>query len=119
MSTRSTVYLHDRNAKGLVEATLVDGVTRAEAEWKPYLEQQIKRMAAEGVPKDRWPQHRHWDWRQKQEAAEAYLAYRMFGIECQSQMQGLMLVLTAGKDCRIESQKGKPMAYVHLAAAPW
>jgi hypothetical protein len=28
--------------------------------------------------------------------------------------------LTAGKNCQIESQKGKPLAYVHfLAAAPW
>ena len=125
MSTRSPVYLHDRKARRLVEATLIDGITRAEAEkaeaeWKPYLEEQLKRMAAEGVPKDRWPQHGHWDWRQKQEAADAYLAYRMFGVECQSKMQGLMLVLTAGKNCQIESQKGKPLAYVHfLAAAPW
>src|ERR1700733_11593510 len=125
MSTRSAVHLYDRKAAQLVEAALVDGISRAEAEkaeaeWKPYLEEQVKRMAAEGVPKERWPQHRHWDWCQKQEAADAYLAYRMFGIECQSQMQGLMLVLTAGKYCRIESQKGKPMAYVHFrAAAPW
>ncbi len=35
-------------------------------------------------------------------------------------MQGLMLVLTAGKHARIEPQRAKPLAYVHfLAAAPW
>jgi hypothetical protein len=125
MSERTAIYLKDRKAGKLVEATLIDGVTRdeienAEAAWKPFLEEQLKRMQAQGIPKERWPQHRHWDWRQKQEATEQYLAYRMFGIECQLQMQGLMLVLTAGRHCRIESHKGKPLAYIHfLAAAPW
>ena len=77
-------------------------------------------MQAEGVPKEKWPQHRHWDWREKQEATEGLLAYRMFGIEYQSQMQGLMLVTTAGKVCFIPSQKGKPLVYISfLATAPW
>jgi hypothetical protein len=125
MSERTAVYLKDRKTGGLVDAMLVDGVTRDEVEkaesvWKPFLDQQLKRMQAEGIPKNRWPQHRHWDWRQKQESTEMYLAYRMFGVECSSQMQGLMLVLTAGKNARIDSERGKPMVYVHfLAAAPW
>ncbi len=77
-------------------------------------------MQAEGTPKEQWPQHVHWNWREKQKAVEGILAYRMFGIECASEMQGLMLLVTAGKTCRIESQKGKPLVYVHfLAAAPW
>jgi hypothetical protein len=84
------------------------------------LDEQVKRMEAAGIPRSRWPQHRHWDWRQKQETTELYLAYRMFGIERSSEMQGLMLVLTAGKQGRIDSQRGKPLVYVHfLAAAPW
>lgn len=125
MSNRTAVYLIDRKTEQLVEATLIDGVTRddveqAEALWKPFLDEQLKRMQAEGIPKSRWPQHRHWDWRHKQESTELYLACRMFGIECGSEMQGLMLVLTAGKHCRIESQAGKPLVYVQfLAAAPW
>ncbi len=125
MSECTAVYLKDRKKGQLVEATLIDGVTREEVEkaervWKPFLEQQLKRMQTEGVPKSRWPQHSHWDWRLKQESTELYLAYRMFGIECGSEMQGLMLVLTAGKHARIEPQRAKPLAYVHfLAAAPW
>ena len=87
---------------------------------QPFLDQQLDRMKAAGIPKNQWPQHRHWDWRQKQEASELYLAYRMFGIECNSDMQGLMLATTAGKRARIDSQHGKPLIYVHfLAAAPW
>jgi hypothetical protein len=125
MSERTSVYLKDRETGQFVDAILIDGVTREEVEkaesvWKPFLEQQIKRMEAEGIPKNQWPQHRHWDWRQKQESTEMYLAYRMFGVECGTQMQGLMLVLTAGKNARIDSERGKPLVYVHfLAAAPW
>jgi hypothetical protein len=125
MSTRTTVFLRDIKSGQFVEAALIDGVSRedvekAEGEWNPFLVEQVRRMESGGVPKDLLPQHRHWDWRQKYDATEAYLAYRMFGIECQNQMQGLLLVTTAGKNCRIPSQAGKPLVYVHfLAAAPW
>lgn len=125
MSERSAVFLKDRQTHELVEAVLIDGVTREEVEgseriWKPFLDRELERMQAEGVPKERWPQHAHWDWRKKQESTELYLAYRLFGIEYRTEMQGLMLVLTAGKHARIESQQGKPLVYVHfLAAAPW
>ena len=125
MSVTLPVYLQDRRIGQLVEARLIDGLTReevekAEADWKPFLDEQVKRMEQAGIPRNKWPQHRHWNWREKYEVSEEYLAYRMFGIECQSQIQGLMLALTAGKNSLITSQRGKPLVYVHfLAAAPW
>jgi hypothetical protein len=68
MSERTAVYLKDRRTGQFVEATLIDGVTRdqverAEGAWKPFLDQQLKRMQVEGVAGNLWPQHRHWDWR--------------------------------------------------------
>jgi hypothetical protein len=110
MSVTLPVYLQDRRTSQLVEARLIDGLTReevekAEADWKPFLDEQVKRMEQTGIPRNKWPQHRHWNWREKYEASEEYLAYRMFGIECQSQMQGLMLALTAGKNSLIASQR--------------
>jgi hypothetical protein len=125
MSDRSTVLLKDRATGQLVEATLIDGVSREQVEqaegiWRPFLDEQVTRMRAQGVPQNRLPQHGHWDWRQKQQATELYLAYHMMGLERGAEMQGLMLVVTAGKDSRITSQRGKPLVYVHfLAAAPW
>jgi hypothetical protein len=125
MSERSVVYLKDRQSGQLVEATLLDGLDRAEVEgaegqWIPFLQEQLQKLKARGISKEKWPEHSHWDWRQKYEATEGLLAYRMFGIECQSRMQGMMLVTTAGKTCRIVSQRNKPLVYVHfLAAAPW
>lgn len=125
MSERTRVHLKDRQTGKLVDAILIDGVTEtevlsAESKWKPFLEKELRRMQESGVPKEKLPQHRHWDWRQKFDAVEGYAAYQMFGIECEAEMQGLTLVSTAGKVCRVESQKGKSLVYVHfLAAAPW
>src|SRR5882762_5553872 len=106
MSSTSVISLKDRKAGKLVEAKLIDGLTRedvekAEADWKPFLDEQLKRMKQTGVPAHQWPQHRHWSWREKYDETEAYLAYRMFGIECEAQMQGLMLALTAGKNSQV------------------
>lgn len=77
-------------------------------------------MEASGIPQEKRPQHGHWDWRQKYERTRGILAYQMFGLECQGEMQGLMLVQTAGKECRIPAQKGKPLVYVYfIESAPW
>ena len=82
-------------------AHLIDGLTRedvekAEATWKPFLDEQVKKMEEAGVPKSQWPQHRHWNWHDKYDVAEReYLSHHILGIECQSQLQGLMLVLTS------------------------
>lgn len=117
--------LKDRRTGELCEAVLLDGLGKdeidaAEAEWQPFLKAEISRLEAAGVPKTKWPQHRHWNWREKQKAVGHLLAYKFLGVECDSHMQGLMLVVTAGKSCRIESQKGRPLVYIHfLATAPW
>jgi len=66
------------------------------------------------------PEHGHWDWRKKHAAIEGLIAYRMFGIECEGDMQGLMLVSTAGHPCRITEQRGKEQVYIDfVATAPW
>jgi hypothetical protein len=113
MTERSSAYLFHRQQKEVVEVVLVDGVERgdvakAQEAWHKLLKQTKS-------------EHAHWDWNQKyQLVAEAPLAYRILGLEAEGQMQGMMLVLTAGKFCRIESQKGKPLVYVdYLATAPW
>lgn len=66
------------------------------------------------------PEHAHWDWNRKFQLTIDYsLTYRMLGIECGGQIQGLMLI-AVGKDCRIKSQEGKNLVYIdYLSAAPW
>lgn len=104
-----------------VAATLVEGVSRelleaAELTWAALRIEGARRVqAAGGVV----PQHWHWDWRRKSSVIDL-LAYRCFGIECDGEMQGLMLVNTTNHVCRLDSQRGKPLVYVdYIEAAPW
>ena len=125
MSARSPVRLKDRQTGELREAVLLESlgeeeVESAEAEWQPFLQRELTRLRASGMSNVNWPQHGHWDWRKKHQAVGHLLAYRFLGLECETQMQGLMLVATAGKVCRIDSQRGLPLVYIHhLATAPW
>ncbi len=124
-SSKTPVRLKDHRTGELCDATLLDGLGKdeidtVEAEWQPFLQAEISRLEAERVPQEKWPQHRHWNWCEKQKQVDGLLGYRLLGVECDSHMQGLMLVATAGKSCRIESQKGRPLIYIHfLATAPW
>jgi len=124
MTARSPAVLNDSQGQ-LRDAVLLEDLCRsdidaAEAEWQPFSEAEISRAERSGQPRSNLPEHRHWDWRRKYEAVGHLLAYRFLGIECDSQVQGLMLVATAGRVCRIESQRGLPLIYIHfLATAPW
>ena len=98
-----SVYLKNRVNGQLIEAFLIDGVTlaevqRVESSWRPIVEKSQAPV-----------EHSHWDWRKKHEAVAGLIAYRMFGVECDDEMQGLMLVSTAGHACRIPSQQGKEL----------
>jgi hypothetical protein len=113
MSERSKVLLWDRTSRRSIDAILIDGVSKAEVEAAQSEWANLLRSGKQ--------EHAHWNWTQKHELAEqAPLAYRMFGVEVDDQMQGLMLVLTAGKFCKEDSQRSKPLIYVdYLATAPW
>jgi hypothetical protein len=125
MSDKSNVYLKDRRTGQLVEAILIDGVSKdeievADADWRKAFNETLAVLEKAGVPKSQWPQHSHWDWRKKYEVTADQLAFRILGVECQKQMQGLMLIASAGHYCRIPSQKEKDLVYVHfVATAPW
>ena len=79
----------------------------------------LKRLIAEKVPKEKRPQHFHWNWARKA-LRLSLLAYRGFGIECDGQWQGLMLTLTEGHAARLSPDTGKPLVYIDfIEAAPW
>ncbi len=123
MSDRSTTYLKDRHTGQMVEAILIDGVSleevdRAESSWRRVLEQKLAELERSGRPEDQWPEHSHWDWRKKREAIEGVIDYRMFGVECEGEVQGLMVVSTARHRCRISEQKGPPRRCSCPASSP-
>ncbi len=125
MSEVSNVFLWDRASKQLIEASLFDEldpakVMAAVASWQPLIDERVATLKQQSVPRKDWPQHAHWDWDRKVKAVSGLLAYQFLGIECNGEMQGLMLTGTVGAACRMSSQAGKPLVSVHfLASAPW
>ncbi len=125
MSDRSAAYLRNRASGQLVAATLIDGVSLAEVEaaesaWRPAILDGLASRAKRHPGIEAGMEHSHWDWRKKRQAIEGLIYYRMFGVECDGDMQGLMLVSTAGHPCRIEEQRGKDQIYIDfVATAPW
>lgn len=122
--TVSPIYLLDVGSNTAVEAELRDAIEEQqladwEALWVPSLIEAIKRLHAASVPRSKWPQSRHWHWRDKLQAIEQLLAHKTFSIVCRGETQGLMVV-NLTKAARHPDHKGKPLAYVeYLETAPW
>ncbi len=83
-------------------------------------EQQLADWEAEWVPELLRAQSRHWDWRRKTEALQGMLGNPAFSVVCNGLTQGMMLVDTVTKRCRIERQKDQHLVYVSFVEnAPW
>ena len=104
-----------------VAAVLLSGVTRkvmeeVELAWASLRIEGAKRIKAAG---GRVPEHWHWSWQRKAGYADL-LAYHCFGVECDGEMQGLMLVNTTNAVSRATGHRGKPLVYVdYIEVAPW
>lgn len=123
--TITPVYLFNVELGEPIEAGLWDAITEQqladwEAEWNTELLLALRRLNRAGVARKHWPQNRHWDWRKKTECLQRMLANPCFSIVCDGMTQGMMIVDTPSKRCRIESQKGKNLVYVeYIENAPW
>lgn len=124
MKEPAHIWLRDRRTGNAV-AALIDAldaveVQNAVATWKPVIEERIQQWIAAGVPRSQWPEHHHWNWERKFAHYHGLLAYQFLGIECEGEVQGLMLVATEGHACRLPEQFGRPLVYVnYLSTAPW
>jgi hypothetical protein len=122
--TVTEIALLNVNAQ-LESAELLDAITEKqltdwEAEWMPELANAIQRLHRAGVQRQCWPQSKHWNWRNKSERFQEMLAYPCFSIVCGGMTQGMMIVDTTTKRCRVESQKGKDLVYIeYIENAPW
>lgn len=125
MSSRIEIPILDKRTTEYTKAILIDGVSRSEVEtaektWRPVIQEALKKMEAEKVPKGDRPQHGHWDWQKKHKAVASLLVYQFLGVECQGEMQGLMLLKTAQVFSQIPQQNGKGLIYImFIETAPW
>jgi hypothetical protein len=121
MSSRRKCRLKAPESDDLVEADLVDELSkddlvRVHLDWAPVRLEALKRLHAAKRP---WPEHWHWDWSKKADMLDL-LAYRCMGIEQGGHMQGLMMLSTLAVKGRLAGQVGKAVLYVeYLEGAPW
>jgi hypothetical protein len=110
--TDQEITILERATRTPVSATLfradTSKVIEAEKQWLPH------RAGSTGGP-----EHSHWDWEQKASRLR-YLAYQCWGIECRAQVQGLVLLRTAGTISRLGPNPSRELVYVsYLEVAPW
>lgn len=90
-----------------------------ETKWGPIRRQAVRRLQKNGYPVEKLPRHFHWDWGAKSQHLKL-IAYRCFGVECEGDVQGLMMMDLASKFARLAPDKDKPLVYVdYLESAPW
>jgi hypothetical protein len=122
---RREVLILDKRAERRTIAAVVDDrlpwhqVVAAETAWEPLRRAKLGELGeAEGTVLEGF-QHLHWSWMNKIGQA-SLLAYRFVGVECEGEVQGLMLVDVAMHQARAGADAGKPIAYVdYLECAPW
>ncbi|WP_310622405.1 GNAT family N-acetyltransferase [Flexibacterium corallicola] len=118
------IWLRDKHLDKDVDAELWNGITDKnladwEAEWVPHLQSQLKRLNQQNISRNFWPQSRHWNWRDKQNAIATQLSNLSFAIVAENMTQAMMIIdLT--KRAQLPSQKSQHIVYVDfLEAAPW
>ena len=122
--TISHVYLFNVERGESELAELCDAITEQhltdwECEWAPELLKALLRLRRTAA-RSHWPQNLHWDWHRKATTLQGMLARTGFSIVCDGLTQGMMIVDTVRKRCRIDGQRGMHLVYVEfLESAPW
>jgi GNAT superfamily N-acetyltransferase len=119
---QTKVLIFDNYQKTSIEAYLVEDVplemiVKANAEWIRIRQQYRDRCRQQGLS---YPEHSHWNWEDKAELSEMSGVFQTrFGILCQDEIQGLMLVEQKTEFAKLPPDGGKPLLYVvFLETAP-
>jgi hypothetical protein len=121
----SKAYLREATTGLVKEAEVWDSIVEQhlvdwETEWKPYRDMILQAHRAAGVSLLKWPQSRHWDWRNKYQCVQGMLSTPSFAVMCSGMTEGLMLLDLSLHRCQLPEQKGKHLVYVDfLEVAPW
>ena len=103
----------------LTERVDIDFARRADTNWQAFFAAEMAKATNAGNL-IAVPEHDHWRWELKVAATAHLLSYPTFGLECDGDVQGLMLLQTDGEFCRLSESTGSPLVYVmFLASAPW
>ena len=119
---KTKTLIYDSIQKILVDADLVedvpmDMITEANLEWTRIKQQHRDYCRQRGLP---YPEHSHWNWEGKAERSEMFsMIQTRFGIVCQNEIQGLMLVEQETEFAKLPPDKGKSILYIkYVETAP-
>jgi len=121
--SQEPVEIIECRSGNVVPATLHDGlgeleVIDVEIDWSPFRLRALRDLREAGSASI--PEHVHWNWATRAVKHSRFLAYRFFGIEAAGKMQGMMMIVLAGKTCRLAPDKGKSLVYLDfIETAPW
>src|SRR5689334_8439120 len=91
----------------------------AEQVWHPFRIDAYRRLLRDKVPLNQYPQSLHWSWATKSRHLQL-VAYEGYGIRCENDWQGLLLVSTVGHVAQLGADRLKPLVYVDFVeTAPW
>jgi len=67
-----------------------------------------------------FPEHSHWNWELKAKQAEIFSSFQtLFAIECEGEIQGMMIVDFAMQLAKLPPDRGKPILYInYIESAP-
>ncbi len=122
--TDHPVELVRREDDAFVEAILRDemqpsDLIEVEKSWHPARVQLIQELMSQAIPTNQWPQSLPWDWARKAPQLQLLHAFG-FGIICEANWEGAILIRTATDFARLPEDNGKPIVYVdYLESAPW
>jgi hypothetical protein len=122
--TPHQVVLRDRRSDKYCDAVLFERINAKQAEaaedsWLVYLA--AAKVEAASAGREFAPvAHEHWKWKEKVRLTETFLPYPTMAIECNGDIQGMMLLETDGHFSRLPHGDGVPLVYINLlATAPW
>jgi hypothetical protein len=122
--SESLVHIIRRADNSPVEAKLFDAIKPqdllvVESEWASERSIVMQELLEKAVPRPKWPQSLHWDWRRKAPDL-TLLESTGYGVVCQQRWQGVMLTKTASYVSQLGQDRGKPLVYIdYLENAPW
>jgi hypothetical protein len=124
MTEVSTVHLKNGVTGVGVEGELRDVIEDEQLDdwgtkWVPARTAILQKLMDDGVPRSKWPQSSHWNWRNILEPNLRNSAFRGFCVVAEGVTQGLALMKLDGQG-REPSQIGMPLVYLdRLEVAPW
>ena len=119
-----TIELRRVQDDSFVDADLLGGMSPDDFllvanDWASERSLVLQELLKAGVPREKWPQSIHWDWRQKGSDLNL-LEATGFGVTFDQHWQGAMLTKTASHTARLDPDKNKPLVYIDfLEIAPW